>query len=68
MLDERVLSAIIEFIVELPKLPQVIEALKKVGNKVDTVFSVDLICRVGKGDSIPTLPKLLYGGYRLGAP
>ena len=56
VLKERVLSAIIEFKVELAVLPQVIKVLRSVEDKVNTVFTLDLICKVAQDGSIPTIP------------
>jgi len=41
--NEKVLSAIIEFEVKLDQLRGVLQTLKEVSGKVETVFSVDLI-------------------------
>jgi len=56
VLGERVLSAIIEFKVELALLPRVIEVLRSVEAKLNTVFTLDLICKVAPDGSIPTVP------------
>lgn len=45
VLQECVLSAIIEFVVPQSKVVQVLDTLKDVSTKVDTVFSVDLAVR-----------------------
>jgi len=55
VLDEKVLSAIIEFKIPLAQLPAVIKRLQETEDQVDTVFSVDLISKVTPGDSIPVL-------------
>lgn len=55
VLDERVLSGIIEFSVEMDRLKEVLLVLKEVSTRIDTVFSLDLACRVGEDGSIPTL-------------
>jgi NAD-dependent dihydropyrimidine dehydrogenase PreA subunit len=57
----RVLSIIIEGKTSLEKLPKVIDALKTVEKKVDTVFSVGVIGRVETDGTLPvfeTLKKL----------
>jgi ferredoxin len=56
VLGERVLSAIVEFTVPLEKVPAVLEGLHKVSTEIDTVFSLDLISRVGPDGSVPTVP------------
>jgi|MudIll2142460700_1097286.scaffolds.fasta_scaffold123585_1 NAD-dependent dihydropyrimidine dehydrogenase PreA subunit len=55
VLDERVLSAIIEFSVEMDRLKDVLLVLKEVSTRIDTVFSLDLASRVGEDGSIPTV-------------
>jgi len=46
VLNERVISAIIEFFIKPQQLPEVIEVLREVGKKIDTVFSVGVISKV----------------------
>ena len=53
ILNEKVLSAILEFSVALPRLPELFEALKTVSREIDTVFSLCLITRLEKDGSIP---------------
>lgn len=53
VLNEKVLSAIIEFDVSIDKLEEVLMAIKQVANSVDTVFCVDLACRIGKDNTSP---------------
>jgi len=54
VLNEKVMSLILEFTVELSKLPEVIEVLKKASREIDTVFSLDLITKVASDGSFPT--------------
>lgn len=54
----RVLSIIIEGKTNLEKLPKVIDALKTVEKKVDTVFSVGVIGRVEPDGTLPVLETL----------
>jgi hypothetical protein len=63
-LDERVMSAVIEFTIEECRLPRVIDAIRKAASQVDTVFSVGIISRVREDWSIPVLAEL----ERLGFP
>ncbi len=56
ILDEKVLSCIIEFTVPLRELALVLQALQKVAMEIDTVFAVDLISVVEEDGSIPTVP------------
>ncbi len=55
VLKEKVLSAIVEFMAPAEKLPRVIEVLDKVSREISTVFSGDIITRVGPDGSVPYL-------------
>ncbi len=63
VLEEKVLSAIIEFLIPQEKLPTLLEALKKIAEKIDTVFSGDIISQVEKDGSISYL-KVFQEGSR----
>ena len=54
VLNERVLSAILEFSLDLEQLPRLFEILEEVSGRIDSVFSVDLATRVAPDGSIPT--------------
>jgi NAD-dependent dihydropyrimidine dehydrogenase PreA subunit len=56
ILNEKVLSAILEFNIKLELLPELFEALKQVAREIDTVFSFDLATRIGPNNSVPTVP------------
>jgi len=56
VLDERVLSAIVEFKVKNDRLESALKAVKELAAKVDTVFSVDLISRIYPDGTVPTVP------------
>ena len=58
ILDEKVLSAIIECLFPIEKLKDVLTALKEVAKEVDTVFSVECINRAEADGSYP-LEKIL---------
>lgn len=58
VLDEKVLSAIIECVYPIEKFKEVITALQEVAKEVDTVFSVEVINRADPDGSYPLL-KLL---------
>lgn len=64
VLNERVLSAIVEFKVGTDQLARVLQAIKELAPQVDTVFSVDLISRVEPEGGIPTLPIAQQAGFR----
>ena len=63
VLEEKVLSAIVEFSVKLEKVPEVLNALREVANKIDTVFSVDLASRVARDGSVPTVALAEAAGF-----
>lgn len=54
VISEKVLSAIIEFKVEQKNLLNILKKIKALSEKIDTVFSLDLINRVNKDGTIPT--------------
>ena len=62
LLNEKVLSAIIEFCVKLEQLPKVFEVLKKVADEVESVFSLDLATRLAPDGSVPTDPYVAQAG------
>jgi hypothetical protein len=55
ILDEKVLSCILEFDLSLQMVAPVLARLKEVAKDIDTVFAVDLISIVEKDGSIPTI-------------
>jgi NAD-dependent dihydropyrimidine dehydrogenase PreA subunit len=56
ILDEKVLSCIIEFDVPLEDLARVLARMKEAAGEIDTVFAVDLISVVDEDGSVPTVP------------
>jgi len=54
VLNEKILSGIIEFKVGHDRLKNVLEVIKEVSCKIDTVFSLDLISRVNPDGTVPT--------------
>ena len=63
VLNEKATSAIIEGKCKLEVLPQVLEALKEAAEKVDTVFTVEIITKVPPVGEIPIVPILEKYGY-----
>lgn len=53
IINERVLSAIIEFKVPLNKVEDVLKTLQEVARDIETIFSVGVACRVNPDGSIP---------------
>jgi len=58
ILNEKVMSAIIECLVPIDKFKELMSAVKEASKEVDTVFSVDCITRVAPDDSLPIEPIL----------
>jgi len=63
VLNEKATSAIIEGKCKLEVLPQVLEALKEAAEKVDTVFTVEIITKVPPVGEVPIVPILEKYGY-----
>lgn len=64
ILNEKVLSAIIECVVDLEKLEPLLLAIKETAPKLETVFSLDLIGRVRENGEIKTLPIAEKVGFK----
>ena len=58
VLNEKVLSAIVEFMIPAERLPQVLEVLDRVAREIDTVFSGDIITRVGEDGAVPYVQEI----------
>lgn len=54
LLNEKVLSAIIEFGVKLEQLPELFAILREVAEQIETVFSLDLATKIAPDGSVPT--------------
>lgn len=54
VLDEKVLSAIIEMVIPLEEVIPILDTLEKAAQEIDTVFSIDLVARVDEDLSVPT--------------
>lgn len=63
VLGERVMSAVVEFVIDEEGLPEVLRVIEDVSPKVDTVFSVGIISRVSPDGSIPVISALNRLGY-----
>lgn len=55
VLKEKVLSAIVEFTIPIKRAQEIFSAVKKLAGEIDTVFSLDLICRVATDGGIPII-------------
>lgn len=65
VLDEKVLSAIIEMKINLERIPEFLRALEQVQNEIDTVFSVGVASRCLSDGSIPHEEWTRNAGYAL---
>ena len=63
VLNEKVLSAILEFKIRNEKLAEALNAVKEVAGRIDTVFSLDLISRVHPDGSMPALDIAKTAGF-----
>jgi ferredoxin len=62
LLNEKVLSAILEFGVKTERLPELFDILKKVEKEIESVFSLDIACLLNPDGSNPTAPYLKKPG------
>ena len=62
VLNEKVLSAILEFAVQPEQLPDLFDALEKVSKDIDAVFSLDVATRIAPDGSVPTDPYIEKSG------
>ena len=54
LLNEKVLSAILEFAIKPKQMPDLFDALKAVSSTIDAVFSLDVATRIAPDGSVPT--------------
>lgn len=64
VVNERVLSAIVEVRAPAERLPQILAAVRKVAREIETVFSLDVITRVDEKGDIPVLPAIAQAGFQ----
>jgi len=67
VLNEKVLSAILEFAVRPDQISQLFENLKKVSGEIDAVFSLDIATRLNSDESVPTAPYIDASGLWMAA-
>jgi ferredoxin len=65
VLDEKVLSAIIEIKTQLVKIPEYLKTLEDVQSEIDTVFSVGVASKCLNDGSIPHIRWVQEAGYTL---
>lgn len=64
-LNEKMVSAIIEFTISETQLVPVMNVIKSVAKELDTVFSLDMIYRFAEDGSLPIVPVLEEMGIRV---
>jgi Fe-S-cluster-containing hydrogenase component 2 len=62
-LNEKALTAIIEFMVKEEKLEEILQVIREISNKIETVFSMSVISRVDTGGKIPISRIVEKAGY-----
>jgi NAD-dependent dihydropyrimidine dehydrogenase PreA subunit len=62
VLEQHILSAIIEVKTAADRLEEIITAVIEVGQKIDTVFSLGVICRFGENMELPIMDRLVKLG------
>ena len=65
ILDEKILSAIIEMRIKLEKIPDFLQALDKVQKEIDTVFGVAVSSKCLSDGSVPHEEWVEKAGYTL---
>jgi len=67
ILNEKVLSAIIEIKIQIERIPEFLQTLEEIQRKVDTVISLGVASRCLSDGSIPHEEWVRKAGYRLSA-
>lgn len=65
MLDERVLSGIVEAKIESRRIPEVIEVMRALEKDIETVFSFGMICRFDDDGDVPALDIIEASGITI---
>lgn len=65
VLDEKVMSAIIEGRTDLERLPEALAALNRAAAKIETVISAGVSSRCGPDGSVPYVDIVRQGGFTL---
>jgi NAD-dependent dihydropyrimidine dehydrogenase PreA subunit len=62
VLEEKVLSAIVEFTIPVEKAQEVFSVIRETATEIGTVFSLDLICKVAPNGDIPIIAEVEKAG------
>ena len=60
---EKVLSAIVEFTIPIERAQEVFSTVKEMAREIDTVFSLDLICKVAPDGEVPIIAEAEKAGF-----
>jgi ferredoxin len=58
LLDEFIISGILEILIPIQRVDEVLEVIFEASKHIDTVFCLDMVCKVSENDTIPVLPIL----------
>ena len=67
VLNEKVLSAILEFAIRPDQISRLFENLKKVSAEIEAVFSLDIATRLNPDESVPTAAEIEASGLWMAA-
>ena len=62
VVNEKVLSAIVECIVPIERAQEIFEVVKETAKEINTVFSLDLICKVAPDGTVPIVKEVEKAG------
>ena len=62
VVNEKVLSAIIEFTIPIERAQEIFSTVQEIAREIDTVFSLDLICKVAPNGGIPIIAEIEKAG------
>jgi len=66
LLDEKVLTIILEFLADSEKLPEVLKVLEAASKEIDSVFVISMISRAEEDETIHNVEIVKNLGYKLG--
>lgn len=64
ILEEKVLSAIVECVIPMERAQEIFLLIRDVAQEIDTVFSLDLICKVAPDGEIPIISEIERAGLQ----
>jgi seryl-tRNA synthetase len=67
VLNEKVLSCIIEFEANTSELADILDAIREISHTLDTVFSLCVICKVDENDNTIVETEIVKKGFSVNA-